>query len=123
RRMTAGRRFHHRRLLRGEAPFVIQFRTFRNTDPPVLVEIWNESLTGRGATRLRAATLLEHCLFAKQYFDPAGLLIAEDEGKPVGFAHAGFGPNAAETALSHEVGIICAIAVRPSHRRQKVGTR
>jgi ribosomal protein S18 acetylase RimI-like enzyme len=102
---------------------VIEFRTFRNTDPPGLVEIWNESLTGRGATRLRAATLLEHCLFAKPYFDPAGLLIAEDGGKLVGFAHAGFGPNAAETDLSFEVGIVCAVAVRPSYRRQKIGTQ
>jgi GNAT superfamily N-acetyltransferase len=102
---------------------VIQFRTFRNTDPPALVEIWNESFTGRGAARLRAASLLEHCLFAKPYFDPTGYIIADDGGKAVGFAHAGFGPNAAETDLAFDVGIICALAVRPSHRRQKIGTK
>jgi ribosomal protein S18 acetylase RimI-like enzyme len=102
---------------------VIQFRTFRNTDPPALVEIWNESFTGRGAYRVRGPSLLEHCLFAKSYFDPAGLLIADDDGKAVGFAHAGFGPNSAETDLSFEVGIVSALAVHPSHRRQKVGSR
>jgi ribosomal protein S18 acetylase RimI-like enzyme len=101
---------------------VISFRHFRNSDPPSIVQIWNESFVNRGAYRLRAATLLELCVFSKPYFDPPGLIIAEDEGKAVGFVHAGFGPSAAENSLSLDTGIICAIAVRPSHRRQKIGT-
>jgi ribosomal protein S18 acetylase RimI-like enzyme len=101
---------------------VTQFRIFRNTDPPALVDIWNESFTGRGAYPLRSASLLEHCLFAKAYFDHSGLIVAEDEGKVVGFAHAGFGPNSAETGLLFETGIICALAVRPTFRRRKIGT-
>jgi ribosomal protein S18 acetylase RimI-like enzyme len=102
---------------------VIQLRTFRNTDPPALVDIWNESFTGRGAYSLRSAAILEHCLFAKPYFDPAGLIIAEDDGKAVGFAHAAFGPNAAETDISMEIGIVCTLAVRPSWRRRKIGSQ
>lgn len=101
---------------------MIRFRRFQNTDPPALVEIWNESFTNRGAYRLRSPTLFEHCLFSKPYFDHAGLIIAESEGRPVGFVHAGFGPNAAETDLSFDIGIVSAIAVRPAFRRQKIGS-
>jgi len=100
---------------------VIRFRPFRNTDPPVVADMWNDSLSQRGAFRLRNATLLEYCIFAKPYFDPNGLVIAEDDGHPVGFVHAGFGPTASESDLAFDAGVVCAIAVRPSHRRQKIG--
>jgi ribosomal protein S18 acetylase RimI-like enzyme len=108
---------------RGRAPFVTQFRSFRNTDPPSLVEIWNESVASRSTYLLRSATLLEHCLFAKPYFDPAGLILADDGDKTIGFVHAGFGPNAAENDISFETGVICALAVRQSHRRRKIGSQ
>src|SRR5205823_14788103 len=61
--------------------------------------------------------------FAKPYFDRAGLILAEDNGKAVGFTHAGFGSNAAETDLAFDVGVVSIVAVRPSHRRQKIGSR
>src|SRR5262249_50735819 len=90
----------------GEGPLVVQYRCFRNTDPPHLVEIWNESFTGRGAARLRHSSALERHVFCKPYFDPRALHIAEDGGRPVGFAHAAFGPNQRETALSRGAGVI-----------------
>ncbi len=101
----------------------MNFRGFRNTDPPVLMEIWNESALGRGAYHVRSPILFEYCVLSKPYFDYSGLIVAEDEGRPIGFAHAGFGPNAAETNLSVETGVICAVVVRPDRRRQKVGTQ
>ncbi len=102
---------------------MIVYRRFRNTDPPALAEVWNECFTNRGALRARSTALFELCVFSKPYFIPAGVIVAEDDGKIVGFAHAGFGPNTAETDLSFEVGIVCALAVRPSHRRQRIGTQ
>ena len=102
---------------------MIEFRSFCNTDPPGIVQVWNECFTNRGAYRLRASTLLELCVFSKPYFKDEGLILACEDGKTVGFVHAGFGPNGAETALSTESGIICALAVRPSHRRQKIGSQ
>ncbi|HEV3145603.1 MAG TPA: GNAT family N-acetyltransferase, partial [Gemmataceae bacterium] len=56
------------------------------------------------------------------YFEPAGMIVAEEAGHVIGYVHAGFGPNEAETDLSTNVGIICAIAVRSKYRRQKIGT-
>ncbi len=101
---------------------VISYRTFRNNDPPALVAIWNEALTGRGAVRLSGSTPLEQQVLAIPYFDRDGLILAEDDGHVVGFAHAGFGPNEQQTALSHEPGVVCMVAVRPAQRRQGIGT-
>jgi ribosomal protein S18 acetylase RimI-like enzyme len=100
---------------------VIQYRTFRNYDPPGLVKVWNEVFTGRGAVPLPTPSALEEYVFAKPYFDRAGLMIALDDGEYVGFAHAGFGPNADESALSTSAGVVCALGVRPKYRRRGVG--
>ncbi len=101
---------------------MIDYRTFRNDDPPGLVRVWNEALTGRGAVPLPTASALEEYVFAKPYFDRAGLTVALDDGQAVGFAHAGFGPAADESALSPSAGVVCALAVRPGFRRRGIGS-
>jgi ribosomal protein S18 acetylase RimI-like enzyme len=101
---------------------VIHYRTFRNDDPPGLVKVWNETFTGRGSVPLPTASALEEYVLAKPYFDPAGLVIALDDGAPVGFVHAGFGPDADESSLSTSRGVVCAVGVRPSHRRRGIGS-
>jgi ribosomal protein S18 acetylase RimI-like enzyme len=101
---------------------VIHYRTFRNDDPPGLVQVWNEALTGRGAVALPTASALEEYVLAKPYFDRAGLLLALDDAAPVGFAHGGFGPNADQSAVSTGDGVVCAVAVRPSYRRRGIGS-
>jgi len=101
---------------------VIQYRAFRNTDPPGLVNVWNESFTSRGAVALRSATLLEYFLFAKSYFDPEGLIVADDDGKAVGFALAGFGPTDDGGRLDPTTGVVCALGVVPARRKQGVGS-
>lgn len=100
---------------------MIHYRTFRNTDPPGLVHVWNECFTGRGATLLTANILLEYFAFAKPYFDPAGLTLAVDGDRTVGFCLAGFGPSPGGDAISQQTGIICSLAVLPEYRRQGVG--
>ncbi|MBX9585571.1 MAG: GNAT family N-acetyltransferase, partial [Gemmataceae bacterium] len=69
------------------------FRRFRNTDPPALADVWNESHTARGAYPLRTPALLERWVFSKTYFDHDGLIVAEDGGRVVGYALAGFAPT------------------------------
>ena len=58
---------------------MIYYRNCRNDDPPALVKIWNEAFTGRGAVILRTSSPLEHYVFSKPYFDPAGLFIEKGE--------------------------------------------
>jgi ribosomal protein S18 acetylase RimI-like enzyme len=101
---------------------VAHYRSFRNDDAPALAEIWNEAFAGRGAVRLRTSSPLERYVFAKPYFDPDGLILAEESGLRVGFAHAGFGANAAETALSYADGVTCLVGVRPAFQRRGIGT-
>lgn len=101
---------------------MLRTRRFRNTDPPLLADVWNETAVGRGAYPMRGAPPLERYVFSKPYFDPAGLIVGEVDGRIVGFAHAGFGPNDDETALDRTKGVVNAIAVRPGFRRRGVGT-
>src|SRR5579884_2359145 len=101
---------------------VVEYRTFRNTDPPGLLRVWNEALTGRGAAPLPSATALEEHVFAKPYFDPAGLVVAVEGKRPVGFAHGGFGPSADGAALDRAAGVVAMVAVAPAHRRHGVGS-
>src|SRR5207248_4110111 len=54
---------------------------------------------------------------------PEGLILAVDDadGRVAGFALVGFAPNEDLSALSHDEGVICAVIVRPSHRRKGIG--
>ena len=101
---------------------MVQYRTFRNDDPPRLAQVWNAAFSGRGAVQLRHSSPLEHYVFAKPYFDPAGLILALDGGTPIGFAHAGFGPSPDGAALSTERGVVCLVGVIPTFRRRGIGS-
>jgi ribosomal protein S18 acetylase RimI-like enzyme len=101
---------------------VIHYRTFRNADPPGLVEVWNDAFTGRGAVRMQNTTWMEYFLFAKPYFDPESLIIALADEQIVGFAWTGFGPNDSESALDCGSGVISLLGVASSYRRQGIGS-
>src|SRR5262249_5459539 len=81
---------------------VVQYRTFPTPAPPRLVDVWNDTFTGRGAALLPNSTLLERYVFGKQQFDPHGLILAFEEQTMVGFAHAGL---TADPALA-DIGVI-----------------
>jgi ribosomal protein S18 acetylase RimI-like enzyme len=105
-------------------PSVITFRRFKNTDPPAMADVWNESHPARSAFPLRTPALLERWIFSKPYFDPDGLILAVDDeanNKVVGYVLAGFGPNPELTAFDRAQGVICSLAVRPAYRRHGVG--
>ena len=106
-----------------KAGFVINYRTFRNGDPPGLVEVWNEVFTGRGAVRMQGCSWIEYFLFAKTYFDPESLIVACDANERiVGFALAGFGPDDTERALAHRTGVLSLLGVSAAHRGRGVGS-
>jgi ribosomal protein S18 acetylase RimI-like enzyme len=101
---------------------VIEYRTFRNIDPPGITQVWNTALTGRGAVRLNGPAWLEYFIFSKPYFDPESLLVAADDARTVGFALSGFGTNETESGLDSTSGVVCLLAVTPDHRRQGIGS-
>jgi ribosomal protein S18 acetylase RimI-like enzyme len=70
-----------------------------------------------------SADQFDDLVFAQPYFDRNGLILACDDGNPVGFVHAGFGADVAEQELCREHGVICAVMVDPEYRRQGIGRR
>jgi ribosomal protein S18 acetylase RimI-like enzyme len=91
----------------------LTYRTFRNTDPPILTELWRSRAGQPGLMQPVSPDVFEQLVFAKLYFDHGGLFLAFDDGRPVGFAHAGFGPNQNQSWISTETGVTCIVLVRP----------
>ncbi len=81
---------------------MIEYRRFRNSDPPHIRRLWREAGLGRGAATDLDADSLETVVFAQPYFDREGMILAVDGNNVVGFIHAGFGPAADEQSLSKE---------------------
>ncbi len=100
---------------------MIEYRRFRNSDPPHIRRLWREGGLGRGAATNLDADSLETVVFAQPYFDRNGLIVAVDGEQIVGFVHAGFRAAADEEHLSYDEGSVLAVIVAPSHRRQGIG--
>ncbi len=92
---------------------MIGYRSFRNSDPPHLAGIWRMRSGLRGYAQPMTAALLERVVFAKPYFDKHGLIVATEDDQPVGFAHAGFGPNQNEMELDYEFGASIMVVISP----------
>src|SRR5690606_11483482 len=92
-----------------------------NSDPPHLRRIWHTSELGRGAAIGFDADIFESVVFSQPYFDPKGLIVAEDAGRPIGFLHAGFGADATQSTIDPTTGTICMVMVDPAYRRQGIG--
>ena len=100
---------------------MIRYRPFQNSDPPHLAEVWRSQPPERALAQPMSADLFGQLVLAKPYFDNAGLIVAEDDGEPVGFAHASFGPDDAERRVVTDLGVTCLVMVRANYQRQGVG--
>ncbi len=94
---------------------MFRFRPFRNTDPPQIAEIWRSQPPQRGILQPVSAPLLEHAVFSKMHFDRQGLIVATRDDVPVGFVHAGFGPNDDGQALDTSLGTTYMLMLRSGH--------
>ena len=101
---------------------MIEYRTFRNYDPPGIWMLWREGQMGRGAALPRSIDAFEDLNFGQPYFDPAGLIVALEGHWIVGIAHAGFGATEDRTQLDRTKGVICSVLVHPQRRRRGIGT-
>jgi GNAT superfamily N-acetyltransferase len=99
---------------------VIEYRPFQNSDPPALVEIWRSHAQLSGLAQPMSVPRLEQMVLAKSYFVHEGLIVAVEDGRPIGFVHAGFGPNEAETELCTDLGVTCLLLVAPHPERENV---
>jgi len=90
-----------------------EYRAFRNIDPPQLAEVWRTHSASRGLMQPMSATTFERYVLSKPTFDPAGLIVASEGDRIVGFAHAGFGPTEDRESLSKERGVTGLVMLRP----------
>jgi len=65
--------------------------------------------------------LFEQLVLSRPYFENQGLIVALDDDRVVGFAHAGFGPTDNESSLSHRYGVICLLLLRPDFQQLEIG--
>lgn len=103
---------------------MIHHRPFRNDDPPALAGLWNAAVPeGSAATPLRAHELDDHA-FNNTSFERAGLIVAERDGRPAGFVHAGFGPVDADGGhaprLDPAMGVVSMLAVQPGEGEEEI---
>ncbi len=91
---------------------MIEYRPFRNTDAPLLAEIWRSQGSHRGLMQPMSAALFEAQVLSKSIFDRFGLILAVEDGKPLGFVHAGFGATGDERALEPKLGVISILMLR-----------
>lgn len=92
---------------------MIEFRCFRNDDPPRLADVWRSADLGPSAMQPMTSALLEAAVFSKPYFDRSGLIVATDGDQTVGFAHAAFGPKADQTGIDTSTGTTLLVTVAP----------
>jgi len=100
---------------------LIVYRPFSNRDLPALAEIWSTQPPQRGLAQPMTVAMLEALVLAKPYFDREGLIVAVEDGRPVGFVVAGFGPTEDEQNLSHRFGVISLVMVREDCKRRGIG--
>jgi len=62
-----------------------------------------------------SAPLLEYAVFSKMHFDRQGLIVATRDDVPVGFVHAGFGPDESGGALDTSLGTTHMLMLRAGH--------
>ena len=93
---------------------MVEYRCFLNTDPPLLVDFWSRLAKVDGLVEFADYAIFERFVFSKQYFDRDGLIVAIENERIVGFAHAGFSPDESMAELDDSRGIITQLRLDPS---------
>jgi GNAT superfamily N-acetyltransferase len=100
---------------------MIRYRPFLNCDPPAISEIWCAQPPTRSLMQPMTPAVLDQLVLAKPYFEREGLIIAEQDGKPIGFVHAGFEAAADGDGLNYDRGAICLLMVAPGEHQLTIG--
>lgn len=103
-------------------PRSVQYRSFQNSDPPRLHQLWHACALGRNAAEGFSCETFELFACCQPYFDREGLIVAADGNRIVGFVHAGFAPNELQSGLNRADGVISALMVHPEYRRRHIGS-
>lgn len=89
----------------------LSFRSFLNTDPPLIVEIWRKQRRFRGLADRLTHQMFDDLIAAKPYFDARGLILAFDDDQPVGFVQTGFCPLPDGSDIDRRQGVVSQLRV------------
>ena len=109
---------------------MIEYRSFLNTDPPGIVDIWNNQPAHRARVEYMTMGLLEELVLSIPYFCHQDFICAVENGLLVGFVHVATvpppgdfgGENENELAPSKD-GVICQLLVYPDREDRHEITR
>ncbi|MCE9553230.1 MAG: GNAT family N-acetyltransferase, partial [Planctomycetes bacterium] len=85
-----------------------------------LARIWRRQPPLRGRAPAMSAARFDELVLAKPYFDPQGLIIAENDDSPIGFVHAGFGPADDLRTLSKRQGVVSTLMVDDDTHHEEI---
>lgn len=106
---------------------MIRYRSFLNTDTPLIVEIWRQQQPFRSQLSVITQAIIDQHVLSKPFFDRHGLIMAVEEvngvEEPLGFVHAAFAPESNLNDLDTAAGIISLIKVVPGDRAEEVGQK
>ena len=81
------------------------------------MKLWNQAVPEASSARPLLVHELDIHAFGSVLFDREGLIIAERDGRPVGFVHAGFGADEPMSerpfTVSTDMGVVAMLAVEP----------
>lgn len=100
---------------------MIEYRSFLNTDPPLIVDLWSRLRTVDGLVSSIDETTLEKHIFSKIYFDRHGFFVATQNDRIIGFAHAGFPPVDDLSDLNKQCGVISQLRIEPRENHSEIG--
>lgn len=96
---------------------MIEYRSFRNTDPPALCEIWRRQARPKTYYQPITLAVLERVVLSRPFFDRHGLIVADEDGTPIGFVHAGFARSHDGSGQDNSIGATSMLMVADSRRR------
>ncbi len=99
---------------------MISCRSFLNTDPPLLVKVWNRQPRQRGIAQGVTTKIMEDLVFSRPWFDPAGLVLGFRDQRLAGFVHAGFSAKADGSDLNLKHGVISQLRIVPEEGQNEV---
>ncbi len=94
-------------------------RHFRNTDTAHLTRIWNLHHSASRSCDPIMNSVFDSCVISKPYFEAEDLLLIEDDCRPLGFVHVGYGCDEAKSNVDYKQALIACLCVEP-HRDEEM---